>query len=414
MTVSGHHIEVAAADGGRFSAYIALPEKGSGPGIVLLQEIFGITAFMRSTAERLAEEGYVAVVPDLFWRLEPGVELTDQGADLEKAFALYHAFDVDTAIDDIAETVTTIRELPQHAGKVGVVGFCLGGRLAALAAARTDVDCGASYYPVALEAHLDEVAKLAVPFVLHLAGDDVYCDPSTQQRITDSLADNEHVKVHVYNGVGHPFANEYRGGYDKPSTEMAYSRTLAVLRTTMGPYYDLSALWDQHMALEFGAKDVAGTMATMVPEPYVNSVPTMTGGVGHEMLSRFYKYHFVDVNPDQRLIPVSRTVGVDRLVDEFVSCFTHDREIPWLLPGVAPTGKYVEIPVIAIVCFRGDKLYHEHIYWDHASLLAQIGLIDPATVPVGGVGVARKLLDETLPSNELMPDWPSSEGLPIP
>jgi carboxymethylenebutenolidase len=411
----GSYVDIGAA-GGTFSAYVATPELGSGPGVVLLQEIFGVTQFMREAADHLAAEGYVVVVPDLFWRLEPGVELTDQGQDLDHAFELYGRFDIDRAVDDIGDAIEALRALPEHVGKVGVVGFCLGGRLAALVAARSGsgVNCGASYYPVALEDHLDEVAGIDVPFVLHLAGEDAYCSPDAQAKLAAAVDDRPDVSVHVYPGVGHPFANPYRAGYDKPSAQMAYSRTIAVLRTTMGPHRDLGALWDRHMALEFGARDVAGTMATMVEEPYVNSVPTMTGGVGYEMLARFYKYHFVDVNPDQRIIPVSRTVGADRLVDEFVSCFTHDREIPWLLPGVPATGRYVEIPVIAIVCFRGDKIYHEHIYWDHASLLAQVGLIDREKLPVGGAEVARKLLDESLHSNQLMPDWDASETFPVP
>ena len=127
-------------------------------------------------------------------------------------------------------------------------------------------------------------------------------------------------------------------------------------------------------------------MKTMVAEPYVNHIPTMTGGVGAEELARFYQHHFVNGNPaDTKLIPVSRTVGADRVVDEMLFCFTHDREIDWMLPGVAPTGKYVEVPLVAIVCFRGNKLYHEHIYWDQASVLAQIGLIDKNSLPVAGV-----------------------------
>ena len=152
----------------------------------------------------------------------------------------------------------------------------------------------------------------------------------------------------------------------------------------------------------------------MVAEPYVNHIPTMTGGVGYKHLARFYKHHFVDANPDDtKLIPISRTIGTDRLVDEMLFCFTHDREIDWMLPGVAPTGKYVEIPLVAIVNFRGEKLYHEHIYWDQASVLVQIGVLDPAGLPGAGRETAKKLVDETLPSNELMANWASSEGKPI-
>ena len=158
-------------------------------------------------------------------------------------------------------------------------------------------------------------------------------------------------------------------------------------------------------------RDVDATMSTMVAEPYVNHIPTLTGGVGYRELHRFYLNHFVHANPeDTRLVPVSRTIGADRVVDELLFCFTHTREIDWMLPGIEPTGKYVEIPVVAIINFRGDKLYHEHIYWDQASVLAQIGLLDTGTLPVAGHQVAQKMLDATsVPSNGLMKRWAESE-----
>ncbi len=183
---------------------------------------------------------------------------------------------------------------------------------------------------------------------------------------------------------------------------------------TTGPGPDLARLWDKHCEYEFVARDVPATMATMVAEPYVNHIPTMTGGVGHDELARFYTHHFVNSNPpDTRLTPVSRTVGATQVVDEMLFSFTHTCEIDWMLPGVAPTGRFVEVPLVAIVAFEGDKLCHEHIYWDQASVLAQIGLIDPAALPVAGVQTARKLLDETLPSNTLMTAWSRSAGKPI-
>ena len=177
---------------------------------------------------------------------------------------------------------------------------------------------------------------------------------------------------------------------------------------------DLNALWEAHCRHEFGERDVDATMKTMVREPYVNHIPTMTGGVGHDQLKRFYTHHFVNSNPeDTKLIPISRTVGADRIVDEMLFCFTHTREIDWMLPGIPPTGKYVEIPLVAIVSFRGDKLYNEHIYWDQASVLVQIGKLDRAGLPVAGIETARKLLDKTLPSNTLMRAWATSEGKPV-
>jgi carboxymethylenebutenolidase len=184
---------------------------------------------------------------------------------------------------------------------------------------------------------------------------------------------------------------------------MAHQRSMAALKAAIGPHYNLSALWDKHCEYEFATRDVAATMSTMVEEPYVNHIPTMTGGVGHKLLAHFYQNHFVNSNPpDTRLIPISRTVGATQIVDEMLFCFTHTCEVPWMLPGIAPTGKPVEIPLVAIVKFRGDKLYHEHIYWDQASVLVQIGKLDPKGLPVAGAETAHKLLDENLPSNALM------------
>ena len=178
--------------------------------------------------------------------------------------------------------------------------------------------------------------------------------------------------------------------------------------------HDLAALWEEHCRYEFETRDVDATMATMVDEPYVNHVPTMTGGVGQDQLKRFYKYHFIGRNPaDTELIPISRTVGADSLVDEVLFRFTHTSEIDWMLPGIPPTGRRVEVPLVAIIWFRDGKLVHEHIYWDQASVLVQIGLLDPADLPVAGAETARKVANKALPSNTLMRNWASSEGKPL-
>jgi carboxymethylenebutenolidase len=176
----------------------------------------------------------------------------------------------------------------------------------------------------------------------------------------------------------------------------------------------LAALWEEHCRHEFETRDVDATMATMIDQPYVNHVPTMTGGVGRDELKRFYKYHFIGENPpDIQLIPISRTIGSDQLVDEMLFTFTHTREIDWLAPGVPPTGRRVEIPLVAIVRFVDGKVAHEHIYWDQASVFVQMGVLDPAGLPVAGVETARKVADSSLPSNSLMTRWASSEGKPI-
>ena len=181
------------------------------------------------------------------------------------------------------------------------------------------------------------------------------------------------------------------------------------------PDHDLATLWEAHCRHEFETRDVDATSATMVAAPYVNHIPTMAGGVGHDQLKRFYKYHFIGANPpDTTMVPVSRTVGVDQLVDEVIFRFTHTETIDWMLPGIAPTGRTVEVPLVAIVQFRDGKVAHEHIYWDQASVLVQIGRLDPQGLPVAGGQTARKVMDPQQPSNALLGDaWRSSEGKPV-
>jgi len=166
---------------------------------------------------------------------------------------------------------------------------------------------------------------------------------------------------------------------------------------------NLSQLWDEHVRYEFSTRNTEETLATMVEDAYVNHIPVLTGGVGRDQLREFYSKRFIpQMPPDTQMTPVSRTIGEDQLVDEMVFKFTHTIRMDWILPGVAPTGKRVEVPLVAIVRFRDGKLAHEHIYWDQASVLVQIGLIDPANLPVTGMESARKVLDPTLPANALM------------
>ncbi len=177
----------------------------------------------------------------------------------------------------------------------------------------------------------------------------------------------------------------------------------------------LSDLWDEHLRHEFATRDTDHTLETMVEDAYVNHVPVLTGGTGRSELREFYSRYFIpQMPPDIEIIPVSRTIGADRLVDEMVVRFTHTLEIDWMLPGIPPTGREVEIPLVAIVHFRDGKVAHEHIYWDQASVLVQIGSLDPEGLPVAGAETARKVMDETaLPSNTLMRAWGTSEGKPL-
>jgi carboxymethylenebutenolidase len=167
---------------------------------------------------------------------------------------------------------------------------------------------------------------------------------------------------------------------------------------------DIAAVFDEHVAAEFAQRDLDAAMATMTEDPYVYQVPVMTGGVGFEEVRRFYGQHFIGKWPaDTEITPVSRTVGEDQVVDEVVVSFTHDIEMDHFLPAVPPTGRSVRLPVCVVVKFEGGKVAHEHIYWDHASLLMQVGLLDSADLPVTGAEQAENLFDpRARPTNELM------------
>lgn len=165
----------------------------------------------------------------------------------------------------------------------------------------------------------------------------------------------------------------------------------------------LNDLWEEHIRDEFTTRDTVATIDTMVKDAYVNHVPVLTGGTGREQLREFYSQHFIPkMPPDTEIVPVSRTIGRERLVDEMIFRFTHTMEMDWMLPGVAPTGRRVECAIAVVVHFRDGKLAHEHIYWDQASVLVQLGLLDAARLPVSGAESAHKILDPHLPSNGLI------------
>ena len=405
--MAGTMIDIPVSSGGEFRGYLTVPEAGSGPGLLIEQEIFGVNASLRAIADLYAEEGYVCLVPDLFWRMEPGVDLGYNEADFAKAFEFYQRFDVDQGVADIGAAVEALQARPECTGKVAAMGFCLGGKLAYLTATRHEIDAAVSFYGVGIEEALDESGGIGCPVLMHFAGEDGFVPQDAVTAISEHFAARPEVRIHVYPGVDHAFYNHDRAEvYHRPSAMVAHSRTIALLRAAIGPAYDLERLWERHLDYEFATRDTDKTMATMVAEPYVNHIPTMTGGTGADALSRFYTEHFIPKMPkDTTLTPLSRTVGADRVVDEMIFSFTHNEEIDWMLPGVAPTGKKVSVPLVAIVAFRGDKLHHEHIYWDQASVLVQIGLLEPGGLPVGGVETAHKAADETLPSNRLIPGW---------
>ncbi|KAL2133307.1 hypothetical protein VTI74DRAFT_2573 [Chaetomium olivicolor] len=259
--------------------------------------------------------------------------------------------------------------------------------------------------------------ELPVPVLAHLPG---------TQNVHQVPRKKEGLTVHSYPPAASFFTIPAHADYHASAAAVAHTRSLSFLKPLMGgPYFDLEAIWDEHTRFEFADRSVEETMATMVEEPYVNHIPTMTGGIGRTKLTRFYRDHFIFSNPDDAALElVSRTVGIDRIVDEFLFNCTHDRVIDWLIPGVPPTHKPLSIPFTSIVNIRGDRLYHEHIAWDQGTALRQLGLLPeylpfpyplpggrlPAEgtrfefrVPVAGVEAARKLADENAgPSNEMI------------
>ncbi|MBW4507603.1 MAG: ester cyclase [Scytonematopsis contorta HA4267-MV1] len=174
--------------------------------------------------------------------------------------------------------------------------------------------------------------------------------------------------------------------------------------TSLTPAQELlQKLWEEHMRHEFVTHSPEDALATMVEDAYVNCIPVMTGGVGKAAVREFYSKYFIPQMPeDTELTPISRTIGTDQLVDEMVLKFTHSIQMDWMLPGIAPTFKRVEVPAVAVIRFHDGKLAHEHIYWDQASVMVQLGLLDPNTLPVVGIDSARKAINPNLPSNALI------------
>jgi carboxymethylenebutenolidase len=360
MLMGSRSIEVAGKRG-----HVAVPASGGGPGLMIFSGWLAL-------ADLYAEEGYVALA-------------------------------VEAAPGDAVKALRGMREV---SGKLGAIGFGAGGKAALEAAAAGAVDCAVVYYGTDVATSFDRAGKNGVPVMFHFADPDADAFARLRPRFPA-------VESFFYRGIGPGFA-EAGKAFDKSAHNLAYTRTLEMLRRVLGPRYDLDKIWDRHTELEFAARAAEETMTTMVAEPYVNHVPVMTGGSGFSQTLRFYKHHFIPTAPkDSALVPISRTIGADRVVDEMLFCFTHDIEIDWMLPGIKPTGKYVKIPLVAIVRFRGDKIYNEHIYWDQASVLVQIGVLDPKRYPTAGVETAKKAFDETLPSNTLMARWKESENKTI-
>ena len=228
-------VTIKAADGGSFAAYLATPAATKAPGFLLIQEIFGVNKVMRDLADGFAAAGYLVLCPDLFWRQEPGIQLTDKTeAEWGRAFQLYQGFDEAKGVEDLKASLAHLRGLTHCTGKVGSVGYCLGGKLAYLMATRSDADCNVGYYGVGIEKALGEAAKIAKPLLLHIAAKDAYCPPEAQAQIQEALGKKPNVTIHVYDGMDHAFARVGGQHYDKGAADSANRRTAAFFKSHLG------------------------------------------------------------------------------------------------------------------------------------------------------------------------------------
>ena len=229
-------IKIAATDGtGQFDALLVAPGKTPAGVVVLIQEIFGVNDAMRATADEVAAMGFFALAPDLFWRQEPGVDITDKSdAEWKKAFALMNGFDQQKGIADLQATVAAARSLPGANGRVASMGFCLGGRLAVMMAEQSDADLNISYYGVGLDGLIDQLGGIRAPLLVHIADQDEFFPPEGRQKFLGAVQGKPHVAAHVYPNANHAFARVNGIHYDARSAVIANGRSAEALVAALG------------------------------------------------------------------------------------------------------------------------------------------------------------------------------------
>ena len=370
----------------KMMVFRAVHNSGSGPGLLLVTGSNSLSQQMCSRATLFAEEGYSVL-----------------------------AISGNASEGDLIKATEYLKKLPETELGLVAVGYGKGASLICGSSengAFRGIVCFDSEEIIKSPELLDQVP---CPIVCHFGGanrDRYLDDPKTLQ---SKFKRKDGSLIYIWEEGAPGFADPENANFNPRADDLAHTRTLELIRRVVGPYYDFVSLFAEHVYHEFTTKDVDATMATMIEEPYVNHVPTLAGGVGHDMLKRFYKYHFVDQNAGGRdRTRISYTMGPNRVVLETYTKFRHDSVIDRYFPGIEPTGKEVEIATVIIVKFRGDQVCHEHLYWDQGSALKQIGVLDAGNLPLAGPEAARKVLDETLPSNIFMGEaWETSEGKPL-
>ncbi|KAG6363024.1 hypothetical protein INS49_008119 [Diaporthe citri] len=368
-----------------------LSRRGQGPGLVVLVQESGLIDDASTTR---IERGIPS--PSMKWAEESYtvVEITQLALEHEPSA-------LKLALAGLEGCHTTV---PKHS--VGIICYSpeLWNRVASDLASYPQI-AGAAIFADAAGRGSEPLKAATVSQMHHLAG----------TAVTPLARSKKWLTAYEYPTAGSfLFATPFQPEFAYNSESLSHTRNLTFFKNLMGgPYFDLEAIWDEHTYYEFDNRSVECTMATMVQEPYVNHIPTLTGGIGREQLTAFYRDHFIFQNPaDTETEIISRSVGIDRVIDEFIFKCTHNSRIDWLLPGIPPTGRKLEIPFTAVVNIRGDRLYHEHISWDQATVLTQLGLLPPSLpfsipirseqppasgmrflfqVPAAGVQAAQKL-----------------------
>ncbi len=226
-------VTISGGDGD-FSAYLATPSNGNGAGILVIQEIFGVNADMRAHCDRFAEQGYFALSPDIFWRQEPGIQLTDKTeAEWQRAFELYQGFDIPKGMEDLIASLSHLRGIDGCTGKTGTVGYCLGGLLAYLMACQSDAECNVSYYGVGIDERLDQASNITAPTLLHIAEEDEFVNKEAQEKVSQGLSGHSSVTIYSYPGVNHAFTRNDGIHYDADAAVLAHGRTADAFKAAL-------------------------------------------------------------------------------------------------------------------------------------------------------------------------------------
>jgi len=234
--ITTKEIKIPAYDGGAFAAYLAMPEDAGKdteyPAIILIQEIFGVNQEMRDKCDEYAAQGYIALCPDLFWRIEPNIQLVDSIEEqLQRAFDLFGQFATDLGIEDLSTTLGYARHMDECNEKVGAIGFCLGGKLSYMLSTQSDIDAAVSYYGVNIETMLDLSENIDTPLLMHIAAEDEFVNKDTQKQILDGLSGNSNITIHSYEGQNHAFARGQGMHYDETAATLANARTAEFLKS---------------------------------------------------------------------------------------------------------------------------------------------------------------------------------------